>query len=256
MRYEIAKGSYGDTLKIIAGNKKEREMLHKMDRYIQKIDVPERIKHGQIFLTPFSYSLHYIHSTGNDFVKGETDILYFAAEKYSDPFEQFEALSHFKGRINLKKQSIPSRIYVHENGFEEYFKSGEKAMEYCKEILRPENIENAIEAIKPDKPKHAVGELWADDSGNKVLELMAYGDSWWPGNPEKYSWVFKNGVYQPENRNVCCMEGFSLFFAEDVYRKQKRWKEYFNSPPDFPYFRPEYDISDTEEDFEWPQEFK
>jgi hypothetical protein len=95
--------------------------------------------------------------------------------------------------------------------------------------------------------KFIIGILWGTDDGDKMIDGFGFkglpspgiNPQDWPGNPEIYSWTFKNGVLIKgidKNllgiKNITCGDGFILMAEEEKYRRQcKDIHDYIQNPP-------------------------
>lgn len=122
----------------------------------------------------------------------------------------------FIGRATVSNPK-PTKIYMHKTGYAEAF--GDKAfghnrgVDYVLGILR----ENSVFFNRAD---FLIAALWGE-RGEKIAEMFGYGDiEQWPGNPTVYSWAFKNGVYQPWERQISCGETLVVLGAEERLRRE------------------------------------
>jgi len=134
----------------------------------------------------------------------------------------------FTARISLPNAVRPTRAYLYETEFEKAFGSVKGARDYLIEVLDAgSNISGVITPAD-----YILAALWGDKD-SKVAELFGYGDiNEWPGNPEVYSWVFKDGVYLPSQRKIACGEATRILGKEEDYRiTTKSLKEFMEKPP-------------------------
>ena len=91
-----------------------------------------------------------------------------------------------------------ARAYFYEDGLLETFGSVKGAADYLIHDVFNKHY-------RLTQPAHfMIAAVWGA-AGKKVAELFGYGDiNQWPGNPEVYSWIFENGIYQPRKRNIAC----------------------------------------------------
>lgn len=86
------------------------------------------------------------------------------------------------------------------------------------------------EILKP--VDYVIAFLWGNQ-GRRVAELFGFGGvKDWPGNPEVYSWVFEDGVYKPEERQISCGDSLVVLGREeDQRRKTKSCDEWLCRTP-------------------------
>ena len=59
--------------------------------------------------------------------------------------------------------------------------------------------------------EHFIGILWTNGkgTGGRMIDLFGFTqEKNWPGNPEVYNWVFRNGGYIPGSVAVTCSNGW------------------------------------------------
>lgn len=133
----------------------------------------------------------------------------------------------FLKRFSIPHAVRPTRAYVHEAGFTDAYDS---------RFNRPETyigkiFEKHATVFEPDD--FLIMALWGDD-GQQIAEVFGYfGINPWPGNPEVNSWVFKDGIYHPKQRNICCGETLIVLGREEeARRKSPSLQHYMQNPPE------------------------
>ncbi|MFA5992970.1 MAG: hypothetical protein WC796_04660 [Candidatus Pacearchaeota archaeon] len=160
-----------------------------------------------------------------------------------EPLEPGKWLS-FVARHNSPKpeNQIPFRCYFHDSVNKRSI-NDESTLNDLTFLL---NEWNRRIMIGDQSYSYLIGLDWGDRYGpigaerySSMLDLVAVSDidtspepQNWPGNPVKSSFVFKEGVWQPENREVTCGDGWLIVAAEELYRRKCRnLQEYLNNPP-------------------------
>lgn len=126
-----------------------------------------------------------------------------------------------------------ARIYVHEAGAGEAF--GTTPSGY------PDTSAAAFHAINlfthrffHDTPADFLIAALYGDHGDKIAEVFGYsGTDPWPGNPDVYSWVFRNGIYRPSERQIACADTMLVLGREEEARRRTPdLRTYLANPPD------------------------
>jgi len=122
----------------------------------------------------------------------------------------------------------PVIAYVHTGGLSEVYGSVIVAREHLLEVLEDQYSQSYLWMI-------AI--IWGNaKTKDKMIDFFGYNDigERWPGNPTVYSWVTRNGIVQPRNRDehgdATCGEGLILLGAEEIRRKKTQSLEgYINT---------------------------
>ena len=91
--------------------------------------------------------------------------------------------------------------------------------------------------ISVDPHWYAIGIAWGYKEAGKPVKAMdifsyKFDGPWNRCNPDVEGWVFKNGKYNPNDREVTCETGTIILGKEAELRRQtKSLKEYINSWP-------------------------
>ncbi|MBI2232731.1 MAG: hypothetical protein HYU56_02330 [Candidatus Aenigmarchaeota archaeon] len=129
----------------------------------------------------------------------------------------------------------PTRVYVHETLFTDAYDSSVNLPQTYIDLNKPDFIgkifEQYTELFEPDD--FLIMALWGND-GKQIAEVFGYfGTNPWPGNPEVNSWVFSDGIYQREQRQICCADTLIVLGREEeARRKAPDLKSYMQNPPD------------------------
>lgn len=121
----------------------------------------------------------------------------------------------FVGRSLIRGVIPPAKVYLHSNGMDLFDNSIDFGREHVNEL-----IERNPGVFSP--ADYVIAALWGEN-GKRVSECFGYGDMGeWPGNPTVYSWVFENGVYKPEQRQISCGETLVVLGREETFRRTTR----------------------------------
>ncbi len=125
------------------------------------------------------------------------------------------------GNIVTDSVGVPIKLYAHEAGLREAFSgSWQEAMRYGGIVLG-RNRERLMPA------DFVLAVVWSDGNSPIVEAFSYFGVDPWPGNPEVRSYVFKNGVYVPEERGIECEDTTILRGQEgQLRRRTKSLEEY------------------------------
>ena len=135
----------------------------------------------------------------------------------------------FVGLIELPNRNPPGRVYVHTAGYQELFRSMQRAEEYSKTVL-------TIQENKLRDKAYFLGIVWADLQANEqVMDLFGYSkEQEWPGNPEISGWVLRNGIWHRDGA-VTCTDGLAVLDHEERYRETTSFlQDYTQVPPSLP----------------------
>ncbi len=132
----------------------------------------------------------------------------------------------FIKRFSMPHAVKPTRVYVHEAGFTDAYDHGKLPQAYIGKIF-----EGYAELFEPDD--FLIMALWGDN-GKQIAEVFGYFEiDPWPGNPEVNSWVFRDGIYQREERQISCGDTLIVLGREEeARRKAPDLRSYMQNPPD------------------------
>jgi hypothetical protein len=143
-----------------------------------------------------------------------------------------EASPNFRARLTYDHGPLPPiRAYLHNAGIDEAFdcpkrKTVEAKVEehLIKTLIMNRGIINGADYL--------LAAIWGD-KGAKMIDLFRYsGLGGWPGNPDFAGFVFRNGVYMPEKRELTCGDTLIVLGQEERYRRTtKDLKEYVEHSP-------------------------
>jgi hypothetical protein len=158
-----------------------------------------------------------------------------------------EIIARFPG-FSVKYPKYPfitkGRVYFHKSGFYDAFFDPNKedassaldnGLDHVERVLRRDHTQAQISrrpGLFHDMDFFLAG-VWGDN-GDKMIDFFKYSglNGEWPGNPEMTSFVFRNGVYQPEERGVTCGDGLIILGTEERHRRTTSdLSEYLGSPP-------------------------
>ena len=129
-------------------------------------------------------------------------------------------------RLLLPWNSPPSRVYIHDAGFNEIYKSDKAVLDYFTEIFN-RDLRNS------DKFNYLLAIAWGDiNSKEKVIDFFGYnGFDNWPGNPDVSIWVVRNGLIAPNENKTCC-DSLVILGEEEKYRRTtKSLEDYMLKAP-------------------------
>ncbi len=128
-----------------------------------------------------------------------------------------------------------AKLYVHEYGYERVFGSTPQGIEDGIKYFTDALSQKSRELISPND--FVLGAVWGDDGNSKVAEMFVYKEiKEWPGNPTVYTWIFRNGIYMPWERQVACEDAILAFSDESTFRRKTKSPEEFlvtNAPSRF-----------------------
>ena len=135
----------------------------------------------------------------------------------------------FIGRIVLPENNPPIRAYVHKAGFiEVYGNDVQNAQRHLKQVLKDYKEEMS-------KFNYLLASMWGRGE-NKFIDMFGYnGISKWPGNPNFYAWVIKNGVLvSMEEEGLTCEDTTIMLGKEAEHRRNRNsLKDFISNPPLF-----------------------
>ena len=137
------------------------------------------------------------------------------------------------GRYNAFDWSTPTRIYFHENDFEDAFSDDSTNSSWMNGLSHLQGLNPKIsDSYDLRNFNYAIAVLWGQNK-DKIVDLFAYCDiNRWPGNPTVHSFIFKNGVYQQENHEITCGDGTILIGLEEMHRRRCRnLSDFLQNPP-------------------------
>jgi len=137
---------------------------------------------------------------------------------------------------------LSMRAYVHQAGLENFdgtssLENATNAIGHLNELMqKPETITTldfAGAKVGADEIEYLIAGVW--HSGiSPVIDFFKFShEGEWPGNPQWFSYVFRNGVCQA-NDSSGCGDDLILLSREEEYRRQtKNASEYLSTPPKF-----------------------
>jgi hypothetical protein len=141
------------------------------------------------------------------------------------------------GRYNAPGWNPPTRIYFHESGFSEAFNDNPSFQPWVNALTHLSRIFDSKLDQSHDLRNfnYAIAFLWGQEK-DKMVDLFAYDAiSRWPGNPSISSFIFRNGVYEPDNHEIGCGDGSIVICVEEEYRRKCKNLQYFlQNPPEIP----------------------
>lgn len=118
----------------------------------------------------------------------------------------------FVACVSFPEEEKLVRAYF-QKGFEDQFRSLQDAGQYVLNVTRGHTRHYSL-------ARFLLAAVWGYDQ-TRVAELFGYGFDRWPGdNPELFSWVYKNGVYRPTERNFACEE--TLHVLDSIKRPHRK----------------------------------
>jgi len=105
----------------------------------------------------------------------------------------------------------------------------------CREHLQ--RILETAEEVWHENPQFLLALFWAD-SGDKMVDVLGYSQpdkgAKWPGNLEVSGWIFRNGIYEPEEVGITCTDGIIIAGREEELRRScMDIDQYLDTFPDF-----------------------
>jgi hypothetical protein len=132
----------------------------------------------------------------------------------------------FTVRVLFPGSRPPVRGYLYEDGLADAFGSEEGAIDYLSDVLEGHPgllapADFAIAVVRGNK-------------GARIAELFGYEDiEEWPRNLVEHYWMFKNGIYRPEEDSREKTEDVERLLAlEKKYRRTTiSLRQYLSKPP-------------------------
>ena len=135
-------------------------------------------------------------------------------------------------RFNLPYHTTEGRAYVHEYGLDSFKYEKDKAIKGAENHLLDvyNNLDSRIIGNKEKKLSFIIAILWGNN-GERMIDFFGYEFVYpeqWPGNPEKYSWITRNGILVPETKDqsshpyvkqIGCEDGSIILGKEAEYRR-------------------------------------
>jgi len=171
------------------------------------------------------------------------------------------------GRLNLTTQNPRGRLYVHTYGLGSFANidpdpkftgiSDETGSLVSKAFSYGEQLYKHACSIATEKCfEFMMGIVWGEH-GNRMVDFFAWSGlnplkkpGNWPGNPEIYSFVLRNGVLVPEGedfsiKQIGCGDGIILVGEEEKYRRScTNLDDFTSNPPQLDEFGDlEYDLN-------------
>lgn len=130
----------------------------------------------------------------------------------------------FYARIIFDNIRPPMKVYVHDAGHEA-FSSAWGAKEHMVKII--DTWDERFFDVN-----YVLAALWAK-AHTKIAEVFCYkGIETWPGNPEVFSYVFKNGKLWTRERNIEDEDTTIMRGMEGMHRREtKNLAEYIATHP-------------------------
>ena len=128
-----------------------------------------------------------------------------------------EKAPRFLGRACASFLGLGGRVYFHEAGFDDVYDSFQDGLNHLGVAL----INNPVLSEGTD---YFWAGLWGDE-GDKMIDFFRWSGvaDDWSLNPGMISFVLRNGVYQPDDREVTCEDGaIAIIGAEARHRRQSR----------------------------------
>ena len=146
----------------------------------------------------------------------------------------------FAAQFSLLDIVVPVIGYIHTSGFDQAYASREKksgsvsaAIKHTRNLVRGNSD---ILGEYGSLLDYLIVALWGDEE-EKVVEAFGYEHvepGQWSGNPERYSWVFRNGLQvATRDRGRSCLEIDAILGAEANHRLlyTKTLDEFLHSRP-------------------------
>ncbi len=143
----------------------------------------------------------------------------------------------FITRFTLADRTPPVRAYVHKAGLKEAYSTTlpqlfqeekNRVRNYLIEVLDKNQEEYS-------KYRYLLAALWGQINPSdqtkaaKVIDFSGFSgidDEKWPGNPDVFSWVVKDGVCIPTNQITCGDTLIALGVEEQLRRRTKNLADY------------------------------
>jgi hypothetical protein len=150
--------------------------------------------------------------------------------------EDIAYMPRIRARFNAPDWFPPVRAYFHEAGLVQAFQTEAitpelNAINHLQDIFRYRKFETK-------DFKYCLAMVWGDNE-DKMIDMIGVKDVPttpdkldWPGNPEMPIFIFRNGVYQPQEKNLC--EDGMIVLGEDArYRRYcNNLQQYLENPPE------------------------
>ncbi len=143
-------------------------------------------------------------------------------------------------------EGFPVRLYNFTMALDGIFPSREEIRSYLLEIL--------VKHQEITQPPHefAIAAAWGymdDHAPVKAMDIFSYkfDKPWDICNPDVDGWVFKNGIYKPEDREVTCETTTIILGKEAEWRRMtKSLEQYLSLRPDIGILTPVNEIGKQE----------
>ena len=152
------------------------------------------------------------------------------------PAEKNES-PNFVSRVSYYKipsEIAPVRGYLHVTGYSNFvdLSGSHDASHNLKEHLVETLCLNSDLSLGAD---FFLAAVWGSKK-DKMIDLFKYTDTTkWPKNPDVSTFVFKNGVYQPDRKVITCGDTLIMLGAEEQFRRTtKSLDKYIEGCPKIP----------------------
>lgn len=154
-------------------------------------------------------------------------MVYINLGKYEGINKQKTSSINFGVRYTNSVANLKIRAYFSHFGFD---------LAYRDAIAASSHLSDTISKHRPtllSESKFTIAALWGDDS-DKMIDLFSFSDyKGWPGNPGVTSYIFRNGVYEPEEHEISCGDMVIVLGLEESHRrKSSDLESYFNIGPE------------------------
>jgi len=124
-------------------------------------------------------------------------------------------------RFKSLSKNFPGRVYIHPSNFKKTYTCIKGAIQHYRDVVQSNELTPALDR----KLDFTNSIMWATEKGDKMIDFFGYsGVKPWPGNPDIFSWVTKNGLIvpsHPDNINEITCEQGSIILGniEAPYRR-------------------------------------
>jgi len=128
--------------------------------------------------------------------------------------------------VRFARESLPPvRAYVHGSGSDVFSDDGAPRGHLTDVLERHAGLFTDADFL--------LAALWGNN-GDRMIDLFKYtGIREWPGNPEVAAYVFKDGIYKPNARDITCGDTLIVLGIEEAHRRKTGNRgDYIRNPPD------------------------